>query len=366
MPSEIEVRVQAQALSDFCVRVFRKMAVSELDARIAADVLVAADLRGVSSHGVGHLGRYVDGLRRGVIAAQPQEQIIVETPGTATMDAANGLGAPVSVRAMQRAIQKALTVGSGFVAVRHSNHFGIAGYYAMLALEHNCIGLALTNASPIVVPTLGSKPMIGTNPIAVAAPAGTERPFVLDMASSTVALGKVEIAERLDTPIPEGWLVNERGQPLTDAHQALERIKTRAGVGLLPLGGAGELLGGHKGYGLSLWVDIMCGVLAGAAYADLNGPRTSDGRRLVADVGHFFGAWRIDAFRPADEFKAMMDDLQRRLKHAPKAEGEDRIYIAGEKEYEAAERNLREGVPLHPKLAAELQALAEELGVEGF
>jgi LDH2 family malate/lactate/ureidoglycolate dehydrogenase len=181
MSNDAAVRVQAQALAEFTAQAFQKLNVSEEDARIAAEVLVASDLRGIASHGVAHLRRYVDGIRNGVIAARSQELVITETPSTATIDAGNGLGQPVSYRAMKCAIQKAREVGTGFVNVRHSNHYGIAGYYAMMALEHDCIGLSLTNASPLVAPTFACKPMLGTNPIAVAAPAGKGRPFVLDM-----------------------------------------------------------------------------------------------------------------------------------------------------------------------------------------
>ena len=211
MPSDATVRVQAQALAEFTARAFQKLDVSEEDARIAADVLVAADLRGVASHGVAHLRRYADGIRQGLIAACPQERVIAETPSTATIDAGNGLGQPVSHRAMQRAIQKAREVGVGFCSVRHSNHYGIAAYYAMMALEHDCIGLSLTNASPLVLPTFGSRPAVGTNPISVAIPAGQARPYVLDMATSTVALGKYEIAERMGQSVPRAgrwmWMV---------------------------------------------------------------------------------------------------------------------------------------------------------------
>jgi L-2-hydroxycarboxylate dehydrogenase (NAD+) len=364
MPNEIALRVQAHALTDFCVHVFQRLDVSEPDAHITADVLVTADLRGIFSHGVGHLRRYAEGLRSGMIVAHPQEQVVTETPATATIDAGAGLGSPISYRAMQKAIQKALEVGAGFVTVRHSNHYGIAGYYAMMALEHDCIGLAMTNASPVVMPTFARRPMLGTNPIAVAAPAGQERPFVLDMATSTVALGKVEVADRLNKPIPLGWVVDENGVPMDDAHLTFEKIRKRGGAGLLPLGGAGETLGGYKGYGLALWVDILCGVLSGAAYSNLISPRTAEGKPHQANVGHFFGAWRLDAFRPADEFKAAMDDLQQRLKNTPKAEGQDRIYIPGEKEYEATERYRREGIPLDHKVVADLKTIAQELDVE--
>jgi LDH2 family malate/lactate/ureidoglycolate dehydrogenase len=364
MMVEIGSRVRAERLKGFCVRVFQKMGVPEEDARITADVLVAADLRGVDSHGVARLRRYKDGLRDGVMVARPEVRVVTDTPATALIDAGAGLGQPVSHRAMERAIQKALDVGAGFVTVRNSNHFGIAGYYAMMALEYGCIGISMTNAAPLVTPTFGRDAMLGTNPISVAAPAGEERPFVLDMATSTVPRGKLEVYNRLEKPMPLGWATDETGTPTDDTGQVLENFKRRAGGGLLPLGGAGELLGGHKGYGLGLWVDVFCAVLSGAAYADLVYPKGPDGKPLPSRIGHFFGAWRVDAFRPEDEFKAAMDDLQRRLKNAPKAEGQARIYVHGEKEYEEAERRSRDGIPLNPKVAADLRVIGEDVGVE--
>ena len=363
MLNQVARRVQAVTLKDFCVQAFQKVGVAEQDARITADVLVAADLRGVFSHGVAHLRRYVDGLRAGTILACPQEKVLVETLATAAVDAGAGLGQPVSYRAMQRAIQKALEVGAGFVTVGNSNHYGIAGYYAMMALPHDCIGISMTNASPKVVPTFGRDATLGTNPIAVAAPAGRERPFVLDMATSTVSMGKIEIADQLDRPIPAGWAVDQQGRPMEAARRTLDELKRKVGGGLLPLGGAGELLSGYKGYGLALWVEIFAALLSGAAYATLTYPKTPEGGVLPANVGHFFGAWRIDSFRPVDEFKAAMDDLQQLLRNVAKVEGHDRIYIHGEKEYEAAERYLQEGIPLNRQVASDLGTLAQELGV---
>jgi LDH2 family malate/lactate/ureidoglycolate dehydrogenase len=223
----------------------------------------------------------------------------------------------------------------------------------------------MTNAFVFVVPTFGRTAMLGTNPIAVAAPAGKGRPFVLDMATSTVPFGKLEVYERLEKPIPVGWAVDETGEPATDPWPVMNNLRSQAGVGggLLPLGGAGELLGGHKGYGMALLVDILCGVLPGALYADLVYPKAPDGTPLPSGIGHFFGALRVDAFRPLAEFEAAMDDLQQRLKEAPKAEGQDRVYIHGEKEFEEAERRAREGIPLSPKVFAELQEIAADLGV---
>ncbi|MGD9028465.1 MAG: Ldh family oxidoreductase [Anaerolineae bacterium] len=356
-------RVQVEPLKRFCVQALQALDVPEEDAHITADVLVAADLRGISSHGVARLRRYVDGLRDGVMIARPTTQVVAETPTTVLIDGGGGLGQPVSYRAMDRAVQKATELGAGFATVRNSNHFGIAGYYAMMALEHECIGISMTNAAVLVVPTFGRDAMLGTNPISVAAPAGEEWPFVLDMATSTVPRGKLEVYRRLENPLPLGWATDETGTPTGDTGRVLDNLKTRAGGGLLPLGGAGELLGGHKGYGLTLLVDVLCGVLPGAAYANLVYPKDEEGNPLPSAIGHFFGAWRVDAFRPVDDFKAAMDDLQRRLKHTPKAEGQDRIYIHGEKEYEEAESNAREGVRLNPKVAADLRAISEELGV---
>ena len=359
-----EIRVSAEDLTNFCLRVFQKLGVSEQDARITSEVLVMADLRGIESHGVARLRRYVDGLRNGVMVAKPEITTLRETPATALIDAGAGLGQPASRQAMQQAIQKAIEVGVGFVSLRNSNHYGIAGYYAMMALEHDCIGMSMTNSDALVVPTFGRDAMLGTNPIAVAAPANKELPFVLDMATSTVSRGKLEVYERQGKPVPMGWATDERGLGTDDAHRVLENFSKRAGGGLLPLGGEGELLSGYKGYGLALLVDVLCAVLSGAAYANLVYPKTPDGKPMPANLGHFFGAWRVDAFRPVDDFKVAMDDLQQRLKNTAKAEGQDRIYIHGEKEYEKAENYSRDGIPISPKVIEDLKAIAEKMAVK--
>lgn len=364
MTEKIGKRIQAEALQNFCVQVFEKVGVAKEDARFTAEILVASDLRGIFSHGVSHLRRYADGVRSGKIAARPEEKIITETPVSATIDAGVGLGQPVSYRAMRMAIEKALSVGAGFVTVRNSNHFGFAGYYAMMALPHDCIGLALTNASPKVVPTFGRDATLGTNPIALAAPAGEENPFVLDMATSAVALGKVEVAHQLDKPIPEGWAIGADGAPSTDSHRALRELRADAGGGLLPLGGIGELFGGHKGYGLAVGVDILTAVLSGAAVSPATYPKTPEGEEGPANLGHFFGVWRIECFRPVEEFKRAMDDYQRLLRSCTKQPGQSRIYIPGEKEHEATKRYLAEGVPVNQAVAADLSALGSELGVD--
>jgi LDH2 family malate/lactate/ureidoglycolate dehydrogenase len=362
MPEE-EIMVQVDSLKAFCRQVFEKVDVSPEDAEVTADVLVQADLRGVGSHGVARLRRYYRGLQTGQMLARPEIKVDRETSTTVLIDGGAGLGAPVGVRGMQMAIGKAEEMGVGFVAVRNSTHYGIAGYYAMMALKHDFIGISMTNSDVLVVPTFGRDAKLGTNPISVAVPSGKERPFVLDMATSGVPRGKIEVYKRLGKDLPLGWATDERGTATTDATRVIENLNRRAGGGLLPLGGVDELLGGHKGYGLALLVDILCGVLPGAGYADTVYPKAADGKPLPANVGHFFGALRVDGFRPLAEFKATMDDIIRRMKDASKAEGQQRIYIHGEKEFEAAEERMAKGIPLHPNVVADLKAIAEELGI---
>jgi L-2-hydroxycarboxylate dehydrogenase (NAD+) len=356
-------RIPAEPLKAFCRRVFAEMDVPPVDAEITADVLVRADLRGISSHGVARLRRYVQGLRSGMMRPRPDIVTLHETPNTALIDAGGGLGQPVSARAMCLAIEKARANTISFVAVRNSNHYGIAGYYAMMALEHDMIGLSMTNSAALVVPTFGRDAKLGTNPISLAAPAGEELPFVLDMATSTVPRGKLEVYDRLHKMMPLGWATDERGMPTEDPHRVLENLIKHLGGGLLPLSGAGELTSGYKGYGLALMVDILCGVLPGAGYADKIYPKKEDGTPLPANVGHFFGAMRVDGFRPVADFKATMDDIIRRLREAPKAEGEQRIYIHGEKEFEMEKDRRVNGVVLDAKVIADLKAIAEDMDI---
>jgi LDH2 family malate/lactate/ureidoglycolate dehydrogenase len=362
--AEMGSTVRAKELLAFCVRVFEEMGVPGEDARVTADVLVQANLRGIDSHGVARLARYVNGLRDGVMLARPKEEIVVETPTTITFDAGAGLGQPVSHRAMSKAIEKAREYGCGFATVRNSNHYGIAGYYAMMALEQDMIGISTTNAAVLVVPTFGRDAMYGTNPIALAVPTGEERPFVMDMATSTVPRGKLEVYHRQEKPLPLGWATDERGLPTTDAAQVLDNFVRRAGGGLLPLGGAGEEFSGYKGYGMGLLVEILSAVLPGAAFLTSVYPKDGDGKPLPADLGHFFGVWRLDAFRPAEAFKADMDQFIRELKGGNRAEGATRIYVHGEKEFEVADQRSEHGIPLEAKVEASLKQIAADLGIE--
>jgi len=338
----------AQALGEFMARVLEKAGAASEDAAIAADVLLAADMRGVASHGIIRLfPYYYHRLRSGLVNPLPSMRIVSETFATLALDADNGLGHPSAYRAMQRCIEKARESGAAVVTVRNSNHFGIAGYYAMMALPHDMIGLSFTNASSLVAPTHGRTAVLGTNPIAVAAPSGAERPYVLDMATSIVPIGKITVYQKAGLEIPYGWGIDSTGAVSTDPERVFH------GGALMPLGGTEEMRG-YKGYGLALLVEILSGVLAGAAFGLGVDP---DDSRFLSRIGHCFAALRIDAFRPLEDFKRDMDALIRQLKDAPKAAGQDRIYIHGEKEFEKAERSLREGVPV---LAEVVNSLVDE------
>jgi L-2-hydroxycarboxylate dehydrogenase (NAD+) len=355
--------VWPEPLTSFCQEVFIKMGVPADDAWTTADVLVKADLRGIDSHGVARLRRYYTGLKNGVMVPRPEIKIVRETPVTALLDGGAALGQVAGLKGMKMAITKAQQNGVGFVTVRNSNHYGIAGYYAMMALEHDFIGISLTNSDAYVVPTFGREVMLGTNPISVCVPALKERPFVLDMSTAVATLGKLEVYSRLGKKLPLGWATDEKGQSCDDPVRVLNNIRSRAGGGILPLGGEGEEFGGHKGYGLDLLVDILCGVLSGSGYLNLLYPKTPEGKPLPSLVAHFFGAIRIDFFRPLEEFKSDMDDLIRRLKNSAKAEGKERIFIHGEKEFELEEKYRREGIPLYYKVYEDLKAIATEVGV---
>ncbi len=350
-------------LAKFCTEVFVKLGVPRKDAQITSDVLVASDLRGIPSHGVARLMRYVDGIRAGTILPKAKPKIIKETSTTAAVDGRYGLGQPAGYFGMSLAIKKAKRSGVGFVTVRNSNHYGIAGYYSMMALKNNLIGISMTNSAPLAVPTFGRDSMIGTNPISLVAPASKERPYVLDMATTVVPRGKLEVLNRLGKPLPLGWAVDEHGVPTTDTARVLDNMSKAGGGGVLPLGGAGEELSGHKGYGLSLMVDVLSGALSGADYGPWVRTKKKDGTKGFINVGHFFGAIRIENFIPLRRFKATMDEMLTGLKDSHKASGERRIFIHGEKEFERHDEYKKKGVPLQDKVVAALKNLSAELSI---
>jgi LDH2 family malate/lactate/ureidoglycolate dehydrogenase len=326
-------------------------------ARDVAEVLLASDIRGIESHGIARLRWfYVDRIRLGTINKDPSYKVVRETPTSFLLDADNGLGHPASIFTMRKTIELAREHGIAFSAVRNSNHYGIAGYYAMMALEHDMIGMSSTDSAHFAIPTFGREKMQGTNPFAYAVPAGEEPAFVFDFATTTVTYGKLEIYERRGLKLKPGWAVGADGRPTDDPTAA------RFGGALLPLGGFGVDNGGHKGYGLGALSEILCGVLSGGAFgtalSQAEGPQMPGGI-----TGHWFGAMRIDAARDIAEFKRDMDRELRDFKNSAKAPGCERIYVAGEIEHERTLEYRRDGIPLVPKVWEDLDAMAGELGI---
>jgi L-2-hydroxycarboxylate dehydrogenase (NAD+) len=348
-------------LFDFTKAILQKIGCSESDADTAAKVLLSADLRGVDSHGVARLSGYTRLWEVQRINVKPKIKIIHQTPSTAVVDGDSGLGLVVAPISMQVAIEKAKQVGTGWVSVQNSNHFGIAAVHAMMALEQNMIGIALTNASPLVAPTFSIERLLGTNPICVAIPAGKEPPFVADMATTTAANGKLEILQRKGDYAPKGWIQDKHGKASVDPHE----LKT--GGALLPLGGDREH-GSHKGYALGAIVDIFSAVLSGANY----GPWVPPFPAYVAmptdmpgkGIGHFFGAMRIDAFRPEGEFKKHMDKWISRFKSSKTIKGEKKVLIPGDPEREMENERMKKGIPLLGPVVSDLEYLGEKFKVK--
>ena len=348
-------------LLNFTAAILEKTGCSKEDAALASKVLLSADLRGVDSHGVARLSGYVRLWEAGRINANPEIKINYQTPSTAVIDADSALGLVAAPYAMQIAIDKAKQVGTGWVCVNNSNHFGIAGYHAMMALPHDMIGIAMTNASALVAPTFSIDKMLGTNPIAVAVPAKEQPPFVADFATTTASNGKLEILQRKNAEAPYGWVQDKDGNPSTNANEL------KIGGSMLPLGSDREH-GSHKGYALGSIVDILSAVLSGASYAPfappfpayIPMPQTMFGKGL----GHFFGAIRIDAFRPAEEFKTHMDNWIQHFRKAKPAVGQDKVLIPGDPERAMEQERITSGIPIHDLVIKDLKQLAEKFSVQ--
>ena len=336
------------------------MGCSEVDASTAADALLSADVRGVDSHGVARLSGYVRLWEAKRVNATPSMRLIHETPSTGVVDGDSGLGLVVAPFAMEKAIQKARQVGSGWISVQNSNHFGIAGHHAMMALSHDMIGIAMTNASPLVAPTFSKEKLLGTNPIAVAIPAGMEPPFVADFATTTAANGKLEILQRKNQPVPDGWVQTQDGLSSNNAHELKE------GGALLPLGSDREH-SSHKGYMLGSIVDLFSGVLSGANYgpwvppfpAYIPMPDQMPGK----GIGHFFGAMRIDAFRPAEAFKNDMDQWIRRFRSAEPVAGQPSVLVPGDPERAITAQRMQEGIPVLEAVLKDLQYVGDRFSL---
>lgn len=347
-------------LLHFTKAILQKIGCPENDADIASKVLLSADLRGIDSHGVARLSGYMRLWEVKRINVNPDIHIVHESPSTAVVDGDSGLGLVVAPFAMNIAIEKAKVVGTGWVSVQNSNHFGIAAAHAMMALPNDMIGIALTNASPLVAPTFSVERLLGTNPICVAIPAGEEPPFVADMATTTAANGKLEILQRKNGVAPFGWIQDKDGNASTNPHEL------KGGGALIPLGGDKDH-GSHKGYALGAIVDIFSAILSGANYGPWVPPFPAyvpmPDEQPGKGIGHFFGAMRIDAFRPAEDFKKNMDKWIRRFRSAKTVEGQKAVLIPGDPEREMEKERIRNGIPLLGPVIEDLKFLSEKFGV---
>ncbi len=361
-PPEDYVRVDHVVLREFVKEIFVRLGVGDWEAGVVADVLVTADLFGISSHGVQRVRRYVDGIRCGCVRVGVEPEVVVDRGAVAVVDAHYGLGQPVSVKAMELAIEKAGSYGVGVVVVRKSNHYGIAGYYALKAVEKEFIGLSMTNSVPLVAYTHTLGKNIGTNPVAIGIPRKNPPPILFDAATSIVPVGKIELYAKQGKKIPCGWAVDlETGEPLYgDADYVLKKIKAGEAA-LLPLGGLGEELGGHKGSGLSFIIDVLSGVLSGAAWGLHVGYTVGD---KPSNVGHMFLALDIEAFMDKEEFYNRLEQYVNELKSSRRHPRAEHIWIPGEKAWLTMETRKKIGIPLHKRVYNELNTIAREVGVD--
>ncbi len=355
MEEEI-LRFNREDLTSYAAQYMVKLGIPEEDAKIVADVLIEADLRGIDSHGIIRIYSYY-GIRLENQYMNPvtQKKIISETDTTISYDCGNGLGQVISYEAMNKSIQKAEKSNIAIATVKNSNHYGIASYYSMMALEHDMIGISLTNSQPLVAPTYGRAAIFGTNPISFAAPSDRQYPFVLDMATSVVPIGRIKVFEKKGKKIPIGWGIDNDGNITDDP----KKVQSGGPGALMPLGGI-DIMRGYKGYGLAIMVEILCAALSGASHlTDVGFPHEPK----ICDVSHFFMAININAFRPVIDFKKQLDEIITMLKESPKAAGHDRIYVAGEKEFEIAEYNSQNGIPVLKPVVDELVKNGNRLGI---
>ena len=358
---DVEAKIfPIEALREFSTRIFLHFGVPKDDAAQAADVLASADLRGIDSHGVARLYSYFGMLSEQRINPKPKVNVIRSTLSTATVDGDNGLGLVVGPQANRIAMDMAEKAGSGWVSVCNTNHFGIAGYYVLQALDRDLIGWAMTNSTSLVAPLFGADRMLGTNPIAIAFPGKEEPPIVIDMATCAAAYGKIEIARRRGEPIPSGWSINKDGHPTTNPDDII------SGGALLPLGSDRDR-GGHKGYSLGIMVDVLCAVLSGANWGPFTPPfalrlKIPD-RSVGKGIGHFFGAMRIDGFIDADSFKRQIDEYVRVFRATKPAPGTTGPLIPGDPEREAEKIRRTKGVPLLMPVVEDLRGISKQTGI---
>jgi len=358
--------VAADTLETFMTDVFSALGVPRPEAAICADVLITADKRGIDSHGVNRLKPiYYDRIRAGIQYPATRFEVLKETLGTAVVDGHNGMGMVVAERSMRMAVEKARETGLGMVAVRNSTHYGIAGYYALMAVRAGMIGITGTNARPSVAPTFGVENMLGTNPITFGMPTDEPFPFVLDCATSITQRGKIEADARTGKPVPQGLVIDRQGAVLSDP-QAVLKALIDGSAALLPLGGAGEETGGYKGYGYATAVEILCAALQAGSYLKMLSGADAQGNRIPYPLGHFFLAINIDAFSGLDVFKRTAGEILRTLRTSRKAPGQAHIYTAGEKEHLAEITRREKGIPINASLQQEIRLMQQELHLSGY
>lgn len=357
--------IPVETLRNFIKDVLLALGVPHEDAETCTDVIIASDLRGIESHGIGRLKYYYDRIKSGQHQVVTAIEVVREGPATALLDGHHGMGMVVATRAMQMAIDKARAYGMGSVAVRNSTHFGIAGYYPLMAVKASMIGMAFTNTRPAMAPTFGVQPMLGTNPIAFGAPTDEDCPFLYDGATPISQRGKIEVSAREEKPLPAGWIIDPDNQPITDPQQVLKDLD-QGTAAFLPLGGEGETLAGYKGYGLGAMVEILSASLQGGPFMLALSGIAPDGSKRPFRLGHFFMAINIEHFCPLDEFKRTTGQILRDLRASKKAPGQPRIYTAGEKEWENEKIVRREGIAVIPNLQKEIKFLQSELGLRQY
>ena len=356
--------IDANILKNFMQDVYISLGVPKEDAKIIADVLITSDLRGIESHGIQRCKMYYDRIKQGIYEINTKIDVIKDGPTTALWDGNCGMGHVIAYKAMKAAIGKAKKYGLGAVAVRNSTHFGIAGYYSLMAIKEGMIGFTVTNARPSIPPTFGVEPMLGTNPLTVGAPTDEDFPFLIDCATSIIQRGKVEVYSRINKPLPENTVINDKGEIMTDPNKVLEEMLHRRAA-LLPLGGKGEDTAGYKGYGYATVVELLSAALQNGIYLrDTLGVEENGKKRLK--VGHFFLAINIDNFAGLDSFKKTAGNIMRGLRSAKKDPKAERIYSAGEKEYLAEIERKKTGIPLNKSLQNDIKIMQQEQGLDQY
>ena len=362
--SENVVYIDVETLENFMRDVFIGLGVPKDDAVIIAEVLIASDIRGIDTHGIQRCKMYFDRIKAGIYEVKTKIDIIKDGPTTALWDGNCGMGHVIAYKAMKTAIEKAKNYGLGSVAVRNSTHFGIAGYYSLMAIKEGMIGLAVTNARPSMPPTFGVEPMLGTNPLTVGAPTDENFPFLIDCATTIVQRGKVELYNRINKPLPDGVVITDEGKTETDPAKILEDMG-KGKAALLPLGGRGEGTSGYKGYGYATLVEILSAALQDGIYLKDTIGIVEDGQKRLK-VGHFFLAINIEGFIPLETFKKTAGNIMRGLRSSKKEPSEKRIYTAGEKEYNAEIDRRKNGIPLNQSLQKDIEIMREELNLDKY